>query len=94
MLPISKKNRIRKTKEDRIVDAVVLLVTFLLLVITVYPFWYVVVLSFNDGVDALRGGIYLWPRKFTLVNYQQFLTDEKWVNAISVSVSKTIIARR
>ena len=90
MLAIRKKNSIRKTKEDRIVDTLVLLVTFLLLVITIYPFWYVIVLSFNDGVDALRGGIYLWPRKFTLANYQQFLTDEKWMNAIFVSVAKTL----
>lgn len=85
-----KRMHIRKTKEDWIVDSVVLLVTFLLLVITIYPFWYVIVLSFNDGVDALRGGIYLWPRKFTTANYQQFLTDQKWINAIFVSVSKTL----
>jgi len=85
-----KRMHIRKTKEDWIVDSVVLLVTFLLLVITIYPFWYVIVLSFNDGVDALRGGIYLWPRKFTTANYQQFLTDQKWINAILVSVSKTL----
>ena len=90
MLALHKKNRIRKTKEDRIIDAVVLVSTFLLLVITIYPFWYVVVLSLNDGIDALRGGIYLFPRKFTLANYQQFLTDEKWVNAIFVSVGKTL----
>lgn len=86
-----RRNRIRKTAEDRIVDAVVYTVTFLLLIITVYPFWYVVVLSFNDGVDALRGGIYFWPRKFTLDNFAQFLTDEKWLNAILVSVAKTAV---
>ncbi len=85
-----KRMRIRKTGEDRIVDFTVYLVTFLLLVITVYPFWYVIVLSFNDGVDALRGGIYLWPRKFTTANYQQFLTDQKWISAIFISVSKTL----
>ena len=90
MTTMGRKNHIRKTGEDRAVDFVVLLVTFLLLVITIYPFWYVIVLSFNDGVDALRGGIYLWPRKFTLANYQQFLTDEKWMNAIFVSVAKTL----
>lgn len=85
------RNRIARTAEDRIVDFTVCLITFLVLAATVYPFWYVVVLSFNDGIDALRGGIYLWPRKFTLANYAQFLTDEKWAGAIYVSVAKTVV---
>ncbi len=85
------KHRIRRTAEDRAVDAVTLLVTTLLLIVTIYPFYYVVVLSLNDGVDALRGGIYLWPRKFTFANYAQFLTDEKWIAAIFVSVAKTAV---
>ena len=86
-----RKNRIRRTREDVAVDTVVLLMTMLVLIITIYPFWYVVVLSFNDGVDALRGGIYFWPRKFTLANYQQFLTDEKWTRAIFMSIAKTTV---
>ena len=91
MMLSSRKNKIQRTMEDRVVDILVHVVTFLMLVITIYPFWYVVVLSFNDGVDALRGGIYFWPRKFTLENYAQFLTDAKWINAIYVSVGKTLI---
>ena len=91
MTLVHRKNRIRHTREDIIVDTVVMVMTLLVLIITIYPFWYVVVLSFNDGVDALRGGIYLWPRKFTLANYQQFLTDEKWMHAIFVSVGKTAV---
>jgi len=91
MMLSSRKNKIQRTIEDRVVDILVHVVTFLMLVITIYPFWYVVVLSFNDGVDALRGGIYFWPRKFTLENYAQFITDAKWINAIYVSVGKTLI---
>ena len=90
MTLVHRKNRIRRTREDVVVDTFVMVMTLLVLIITIYPFWYVVVLSFNDGVDALRGGIYLWPRKFTLANYQQFLTDEKWLHAIFVSVGKTV----
>ena len=88
---IAKGNRIRRTAEDKILDAVIwTLVTFIFFA-TIYPFYYVLVLSLNDGVDALRGGIYLWPREFTLSNYAQFLSDAKWTGAISVSVAKTVV---
>jgi putative aldouronate transport system permease protein len=49
------------------------------------------VISLNDGVDSLRGGIYLWPRKLTLQNYAQFLSDSKWISAIWVTVAKTVV---
>ena len=38
-------------------------------VITLYPVLNTLAVSFNDGTDALRGGIYLWPRKWSLQNY-------------------------
>ena len=46
-------------------------VTLLLLIsfLFVYPFWNQFIVSLNDGVDATRGGLYFWPRQFTLGNY-------------------------
>ena len=41
----------------------------LFVIITLYPVLNTVAISFNDGIDAVRGGIYLWPRKFTMKNY-------------------------
>lgn len=82
-------NQIRRTLEDKLVDGFTLLCVTLVLIATLYPFYYVIIISLNDGVDALRGGIYFLPRKFTLNNYVQFLTDAKWINAIFVTVAKT-----
>lgn len=84
------RNAIRRTTEDKVIDTVVFIFVTLVLLVTIYPFYYVVILSLNDGVDALSGGIYLFPRHFTLTNYEQFLSDSKWIDAITVSVAKTL----
>ena len=63
----------------------------LILFITVYPFYYVFMLSFNEGIDASLGGIYWWPRKFTLENFSKFFTDIKWLRALFVSVLRTLV---
>ena len=34
------------------------------------PFWYLIVMSFNEGVNTAAGGILLFPRAFTLDNYR------------------------
>nr|WP_246427974.1 carbohydrate ABC transporter permease [Paenibacillus phyllosphaerae] len=56
---------------------------------TLYPFYYVLMISFNKGTDSLLGGIYLWPRTFTLENYATFLSDPQWFKALFVTVART-----
>ena len=84
-------SRIKRTTEDKVFDALVLFFSIIVLICTLYPFYYVIIMSFNDGYDSLRGGIYFWPRQFTLSNYTQFLTDSKWLHAILITVAKTVI---
>lgn len=77
--------------EDRVVDAAVYILLTLVAVVTLYPFYYTIVCSFNDGIDLMKGGVYLWPRKFTLNNYMLFLRAEDWRHAFVISVLRTLI---
>ena len=63
----------------------------LFVVITLYPVLNTVAISFNDGIDAVRGGIYLWPRKFTMKNYNTVLGQQNIVTGAYISVLRTII---
>lgn len=71
-----------------IVNSIIL--TFLV-VATLYPFWNTVALSFNDGLDSLRGGIKFWPRIFTWQNYKAVFATGAIFNAFKVSVIRTIL---
>ena len=57
----------RKTLLSNVIfDVIIYLTLAFVVLITVYPFWNTLALSFNDGLDSLKGGIKLIPRKFTL----------------------------
>jgi putative aldouronate transport system permease protein len=81
----------RATAEDLVVDSVNYLLLFVIMIITLYPFYYVLVISFNQGLDTMMGGVYFWPREFTLDNYSTFFSDPKWMMAFVVSVLRTVI---
>ena len=81
----------KRITEDRAVGAVNYLLLALVGIITIYPFYYTVICSFNDGMDLLKGGVYLWPRKFSLGSYQFFLKDASWQQAFLISVGRTVI---
>ena len=83
------KESYRLTTEDRVVNIVNYFLLTIVALVALYPFYYTVVCSFSDGYDLMRGGVYLWPRKFSLDSYKLFLGDSAWQQAFLVSVSRT-----
>ena len=60
-------------------------------IVTLYPVLNTLAISFNEGTDALRGGIYLWPRVFTLKNYTTVLQKDNLITGAYITVLRTII---
>jgi len=64
----------------------------MLAIVTLYPFWYCLALSFNNGMDTLKGGIYFLPRMFTLENYTKAFTHPLIVSSFIISISRTVLS--
>ena len=64
----------------------------MLVAVTLYPFLNTIVVSFNAGNDTIRGGLYLWPREFTLQNYKAVFASGTIYNAFLVSVARTVLS--
>ena len=67
------------------------LVLAFLVVVTVYPFWNTIAISFNDGLNSIAGGITLFPRKFTWQNYKALFVTNQIFSAFGISVSRTLL---
>lgn len=81
----------KRTVGGHIFDVFNVIFMLLLVFIMVYPFWNQIVLSFNDGFDAQRGGVYFWPRAFTLTNYQYVFTSKGLASGALISVLRVIV---
>lgn len=90
MTAVSMK-KTRKRRQDIVFPAVNAIFLCLLMFITLYPVLNTVAISFNDGIDAVRGGIGIWPRVFSVEAYRSLLTDEQIYNAFFISVARTVI---
>lgn len=67
--------------------------TFLILfaIVTIYPVLNTVAYSFNDGSDAVRGGIHLIPRKFSLKSYRTVFNIDGFFTGAKITVLRTVI---
>ncbi len=69
-----------------------LLVMLAVAVLTLFPYLNVLAKALNDGQDGMRGGIYLWPRKFTFENFAVLFKDSAIYQAALVTVARVVIA--
>ena len=81
----------KKTGADRVFSVFIAIFMIIFVVVTLYPVLNTLAISFNEGTDALKGGIYLWPRKFTLKNYVTILQKNNLITGAVVTVARTVI---
>ena len=82
----------RKSKNRDIVFPLVNgIILCVLMFVTLFPVLNTVAISFNDGIDAVRGGIGIWPRQFSTEAYNALLSDKLTYNAFGISVARTVI---
>lgn len=80
----------KETVGEKVFNVFNIIILSLLSASFLYPFWNTFVLSFNDSLDSLRGGVYFWPRIFTLDNYQAVLSDSTIYRAYVITILKTV----
>ena len=81
----------KRTYGERIFNVFNIILMLLLCVITLYPYLNQLAISLNEGIDTMRGGITIFPRKFTLENYKAVFRNELVTNAAVVSVTRVIL---
>ena len=57
----------------------------------IYPLYYVLIGSFNQGADYSKGGVYLLPRLFTFENYKVVLEEVAMWKSYLVTIARTAI---
>ena len=82
---------IKKTKAGTVFDIFNVILSVVFFFLFFYPFWNQLILSLNEGTDAVRGGIYWWPREFTWSNYEYVVTVAGFGRSVIVSILRVVI---
>lgn len=80
-----------RTPGEWVLDILKVVFLAIVVVVTIYPFWNIFIISINDATDAIRGGIYFLPRKLSFNSYQEILGRQTFLDSIKVSVGRTVI---
>ena len=72
-------------------DVINLLLMLLVALFCLYPFWYVLIGSFNEGSDYMRGGVFMFPRVWSLDNYTMVFNDKRLIIGFQNTFVRTAI---
>ncbi|MEK3838293.1 MULTISPECIES: carbohydrate ABC transporter permease [unclassified Paenibacillus] len=78
------------SKGERVFDVFLYIALILIMIVTLYPFLNVLAISFNESTDTVRGGIYIFPRVWTLENYQRIFSYTGLIQGFKISILRTL----
>ena len=83
--------KVKSSTGSRIFDGINIVFMIFICFLCIYPIWYVIVNSLNDAKDAMSGGIYWWPRVFSLGSYKRVFAESGLLQSFRVTIMKTLI---
>lgn len=87
------RNRMKakKVPSDYVILIVIAVVAVCSFITTMYPFLNSLAISLNRADDTLRGGITIYPRSFTLKNYETIFGKPTIWKAYGITIARTVI---
>lgn len=80
-----------QTASDKLLDVIIWILVVFAMIVTAYPFLYVVSVAFSDGAAVARGDVFLLPVGFSLETFKMVMEyDQLWV-AYGNTVFYTIV---
>lgn len=87
----TKNKKVKRLKGVKPFDVVLNLFFVLLALITLYPFYYVLIMSFANAVSTAQHVPYLLPYTIDLTGYKTIFKDAAFFRAFGVSVFVTVV---
>lgn len=68
--------KIKKSRQDIVLDIIIYTILITIGLVTLYPMWYVVAASFTTTTELFSAnGLFLWPKEFTATAYTMVFKD-------------------
>ena len=75
-----KRNKVRRQGKDLVFDIILFIICGIMLLLVLYPLWFIVIASFSDPSAVAGGHVWITPVGFTLDGYDElFKQREVWV---------------
>ncbi len=80
-----------KRKKITAFDIIAVIMLLIMAIVMLFPFLNSLAVSLNDANDTARGGLTIYPRKFTLSNFKIIFDNSNLYSAFGITLLRTVI---
>ena len=88
--------RMKKSRQDKIVDFAIHATAVLMILAVIYPLWFIIIASFSNPADVANGNVWVWPKKWILDGYRELFKQaaiwRSYGNTIIYTLTGTLVA--
>lgn len=90
-------NRIRKkSSQDKIVNVIFHMIAVIMILMVIYPLWFIFIASFSNPADVASGQVWFWPKEWDASGYIELFKQRSiwhsYANTIIYTLVGTLIA--
>lgn len=82
---------IKKTLSEKVVDTANAFLLVVIALVMLFPFYYIVAVSFSSYEQFLQSELLLWPKTWVADSYQFILNSKEFIRSLWVTVYVTVI---
>lgn len=86
-----KKNKIKVSFADRIINAITYIIYSIFAFVCVYPFYYIFINTISANNLSERGKVIIWPKEVHFTNYTEVLKIPDLFQALKISLARTVV---
>lgn len=86
----------RMTTQDKVINILFYVIAVIMILMVIYPLWFVIIASFSNPADVASGEVWIWPKEWNTDGYAElFKQPQIWRsywNTILYTIVGTVIA--
>lgn len=74
----------RRFSQDKIINIIFHIIAVIMIILVIYPLWFVIIASFSNPSDVVNGKVWIFPRQIDIRGYQKLLEQTRiWISYLN-----------
>ena len=86
----------KSVSQDKVMNVVFYIIAIIMILMVIYPLWFVIIASVSNPADVATGKVWFWPKEFDFRGYELLFEQKQiwrsYLNTIVYTVVGTLIA--
>lgn len=83
--------KIKALTRDKLVNIIFYIIAIIMILLVVYPLWFVIIASFSNPADVANGEVWLWPKKWDISGYRELFKQSQLWTSYANTIMYTLV---